>query len=126
MPIFTKQLRMNNAASPEEAINEIANHLRYVQEQLEWQLSNLDSSNISELNYTQSGTDDSGTTVRANGFLIKGKKGEMFEVGIGDDGKFRFTLNGKNGTQMLYLNPDGDFYLTKNTNVTIDGGEWKE
>lgn len=124
MPIFTKQLRLNMDKDPAEAINTMANHIRYIQEQLEWQLSNLDSSNISELNFTQSGSTESGTTIRANGFLIKGKNDEVFEVGIDDDGRFQFTLKGKDGTQMLYLNSAGEFIITNNTNLTVDGGTW--
>lgn len=46
MPIFTQQLRNLEAATPQEAVKIMAGHLRYIQEQLEYTLMNLDSSNI--------------------------------------------------------------------------------
>lgn len=46
MPIFTQSLRKVDVTSPAEAIKEMANHIRYIQEQLEYTLMNLDSSNI--------------------------------------------------------------------------------
>ena len=32
--------------------------------------------------------------------------------------------NGKNGTQMMYLDNDGTLQITGSTSFTIDGGEW--
>ena len=49
MPIFTKQLRFN-AGNTQEAVREIANHIRFMQEELEYRLTNLDSSNITSIN----------------------------------------------------------------------------
>jgi hypothetical protein len=49
MPIFTKQLQYNTA-NPAEAIKEISNHIRFMQEELEYRLMNLDSSNITYIN----------------------------------------------------------------------------
>ena len=46
MPIFTQSLRKVDIANPTEAIKEMANHIRYIQEQLEYTLMNLDSGNI--------------------------------------------------------------------------------
>ena len=48
MPIFTKLLRQN-AGGTEETVREIANHIRYMQEELEYRLTNLDSSNINAI-----------------------------------------------------------------------------
>lgn len=46
MPIFTQSLRKVDTANPTEAIKSMASHIRYIQEQLEYTLMNLDSSNI--------------------------------------------------------------------------------
>lgn len=46
MPVFTQQLRNLDGATPQEAVKLMANHLRYIQEQLEYTLVNLDSGNI--------------------------------------------------------------------------------
>lgn len=49
MPIFSKQLQYN-PTNPAEAIRDIAKHLRFMQEELEYRLTNLDSSNIISIN----------------------------------------------------------------------------
>lgn len=126
MPIFTKQLGNINYQNPQETLRAFGNHIRYLQEQLEWTLSNLDSSNINEIDTAQTNISSStgGTNIGADGFSIKGKNGEKFEVGVGTNGAFIFTISGKNGSQMLYLNNDGNLVITNNSTITIDGGEW--
>lgn len=126
MPVFTKQLGNINYSNQQEALAAMANHIRYLQEQLEWQLSNLDSSNINEIDTSQTNISSStgGTSIGGDSLTIKGKNGELFEVGIGSNGVLMFTLNGKDSTQMLYLDNDGKLVLTENTTVTIDGGDW--
>ena len=52
MPVFTKQLGTMDYSSP-ETIKSIANHIRVMQEELEYRLMFLDSSNISEINADQ-------------------------------------------------------------------------
>lgn len=49
MPIFTQSLRKVDWTNPSEAIKDMANHIRYIQEQLEYTLMNLDSSNITSI-----------------------------------------------------------------------------
>lgn len=128
MPVFTKQLGNINYGNQQEALAAMANHIRYLQEQLEWQLSNLDSSNINEIDTSQTNISSStgGTSIGGDSLTIKGKNGELFEVGIGSNGVLMFTLNGKDSTQMLYLDNEGKLVLTENTTVTIDGGDWDE
>lgn len=128
MPVFTKQLGNINYSNQQEALAAMANHIRYLQEQLEWQLSNLDSSNINEIDTSQTNISSStgGTSIGGDSIKIKGKNGELFEVGIGSNGVLMFTLNGKDSTQMLYLDNEGKLVLTENTTVTIDGGDWDE
>lgn len=128
MPVFTKQLGNINYGNQQEALAAMANHIRYLQEQLEWQLSNLDSSNINEIDTSQTNISSStgGTSIGGDSITIKGKNGELFEVGIGSNGVLMFTLNGRDSTQMLYLDNEGKLVLTENTTVTIDGGDWDE
>ena len=52
MPIFSKQLGAIDYSSP-EAVKSIAKHLRVMQEELEYRLMFLDSSNISEIDASQ-------------------------------------------------------------------------
>lgn len=126
MPVFTKQLGNINPGNQQEALLAMANHIRYLQEQLEWQLSNLDSSNINEIDTSQTSISSSsgGTSIGGDSIAIKGKNGEKFEVGIGSDGSLVFTLNGAGGKQYIYLNTNGNLYITEHASITIDGGDW--
>ena len=125
MPIFTQSLQKIDTANPVEAIKKMANHIRYIQEQLEYTLINLDSSNINEIDLDKTVIGDStGTTNIGTYISFSGKNGESFKAGRNSSGQFEFTINGKNGTQMMYLDNDGTLQITGSTSFTIDGGEW--
>lgn len=127
MPIFDKQMRRTDFSNTQESLKEMANHIRYIQEQLEYTLMNLDSRNITEID-----TDDTaitsgsgGSSFTGNHISINGKNGESFEAGVNAYGKFTFKVSGKNGLQNMYLDDStGELVITKTAAVTIDGGEW--
>lgn len=125
MPIFTQSLRKADWANPQDAIREMANHIRYIQEQLEYTLMNLDSSNITEIETDKTDIKSStgGTNLSGDSVKLSGSNGEMFEVGTVNN-TFRFTLNGKNGKQIMYLTSDGQLVITGETTISVDGGEW--
>lgn len=124
MPIFTQSLRKADWANPQDAIREMANHIRYIQEQLEYTLMNLDSSNITEIetDKTDIKSSDGGSIFSGSSITLSGTGGESFTAGVVNGG-FRFTLNGKGGTQLMYLN-DGKLVITSETTISVDGGEW--
>ena len=115
MQIFTKQLGNVNYSNPQEALRELSNHIRRLQEDLEYTLSHLDSSNLVEIDPSQTDivSATGGVRVSENGISLKGKNGESFEVGVGDDGTFRFALNGKNGEKLMYLDDEGNLVITQ-------------
>ena len=127
MPIFDKQMRRTDFSNTQESLKEMANHIRYIQEQLEYTLMNLDSRNIAEID-----TDDTSITSSSGGssftghhISINGKNGESFEVGVNAYGNFTFKVTGKDNTQNMYLDSStGELVITKNSAVTIDGGTW--
>lgn len=125
MPVFTTQLGRIDGTNPAEALRSMANHIRYIQETLEYTLMNLDSSNITEIDTdkTDIKSSDGSASFAGNGLTLTGSGGESFSAGM-VDGAFRFTLQGKNGQQMLYLASDGQLVITGNTAVSVDGGEW--
>lgn len=125
MPIFTQSLKKVDTQNPAEALKDMANHIRYIQEQLEWTLMNLDSSNITEIETDKTNITSStgGTQLTGDRISLTGKNGEQFTAGIDASGNFAFTVKGKNGEQMLYLS-DGKLTITKNSNLSIDCGEW--
>lgn len=125
MPIFTQSLQKIDADKPQEAIKKMANHIKYLQEQLEYTLYNLDSRNINEIDTDQTNiTDSTGSTSIGSFFYLKGESGESVTIGKNPQGKFEFTVKGKDGTQTMYLNSSGELVITKHTNLTVDGGEW--
>ena len=125
MPIFTQSLRKVDLANPAEAIKEMANHIRYIQEQLEYTLMNLDSSNVTEIDTAQTniGSSTGGMNLSGNSVTLNGNNSEMFEAGMVNN-TFRFTVKGKSGAQIMYLTSDGQLVITNHATIHIDGGEW--
>ena len=125
MPIFTTQLRTIDPKRPEEALKHMANHIKYIQEQLEYTLMNLDSSNITEIDTdkTDISSASGGVDLTGNKIALSGKNGEQFMAGL-QGNNFVFSVKGKGGTQAMYLTSDGQLVITKNTTLSIDCGEW--
>lgn len=125
MPIFTQSLQRINEMSPQDAVKKMAAHIQYIQEQLEYTLLNLDSRNISEIDTAQTIiTNSAGDTTMGDFIRLTGPNKESFTVGRNSNGNFEFSVNGKRGKQMMYLNSSGDLIITEDVNFTIDGGEW--
>lgn len=125
MPIFSKQLQKVDYTNPSEAIRLMANHIKYIQEQLEYTLMNLDSRNITEIETDVTDIKDStGNVSLGSNISLTGKNGESFVAGLNTDGTFSFSVKGKNGEQTLYLDSSGHLVITKNTTLSIDCGEW--
>ena len=125
MPIFAQSLQRIDFSNPQEALKKMANHIKYIQEQLEYTLFNLDSQHINEIDTDKTTiTSSSGTPSIGTYISFTGANGEKFTAGVNPSGKFEFSVTGKNGKQSMYLNSSGDLIITENTNLTINGGEW--
>lgn len=125
MPIFTQSLQRIDTSNPQEAIKKMANHIKYIQEQLEYTLLNLDSRNINEIDIDKTTiTDSTGSTNIGSFVYLTGADGESFTVGKSPMGNFEFAVTGKDGKQTMYLNSSGELIITEHTTLTIDGGEW--
>ena len=125
MPIFTQSLQRIDASNPQEAIKKMANHIKYIQEQLEYTLFNLDSRNVTEIDTDKTTiTDSTGSTSIGSFIYITGPNGESFTVGKNPQGKFEFAVKGKGGIQTLHLDSSGNLIITGNANLTINGGKW--
>ena len=124
MPIFVQQLKKIDPKNTEDAIKKMANHLQYIQEQLEYTLLNLDSRNINEIDTGKTVITSTGDNASIGSYLsLKGENGESFSVGKNDKGKFEFSIKGKGGVQTISM-IDGILYITGDTSLTIDGGVW--
>ncbi len=125
MPIFTQSLQKIDYANPQDAIKKMVNHIRYIQEQLEYTLLNLDSENINEIDIDKTTiTGSAGSTNIGSYVNLTGPNGERFTAGKNNSGQFEFSIEGKGGKQTIYLNSSGELIITENANLTIDGGEW--
>lgn len=125
MPIFTQQLQRIDPKNPQDAMKKMANHIKYLQEQLEYTLLNLDSRNVTEIDTDRTTiTDSSGSTSIGASIHLTGTNGESFTVGKNANGKFQFSVNGMDGKQMMFLDSLGNLIIKTDTNLTIDGGEW--
>ena len=127
MPVFTKSLEKIDASNTQKALLQMSNHIRYIQEQLEFTLMNLDSTNIREITTGETDiTDSSGSTVLSGDQIsLEGKNGETFKAGVDKStGNFGFEIKGKNGIQYIYINSNGDLVITRNATLIIDCGTW--
>ena len=125
--IFVQQLGKVDDMTPEAAVKAMERHIRYIQEQLEYTLSNLDSSNIREIDpgSTNIGSSDGSVNISSDKISLAGKNGEVFNAGYDTFTKrFIFEVKGKSGTQCIYLTSDGQLQITKNANLSIDSGTW--
>lgn len=125
MPIFTKSIQNVDYSNPTEALRKMVGHIRYIQEQLEYTLMNLDSRNVTEIDTDVTNiTDTTGSTSIGSYISLNGNNGESFSAGKSANGTFEFTVKGRNGLQTMYLDSSGGLIITKNTNISIDCGEW--
>lgn len=125
MPVFTQTLQKIDPKNTEDAIKKMANHIRYIQEQLEYTLHNLDSQNVTEIDTDKTVvTDSNGSTNIGLYINLVGDNGERFSVGKNDDGVFEFSVKGAGGVQTMFLDGSGNLSITSNANLTVDGGKW--
>lgn len=125
MPIFTRQLQRIDASNPQDAIKKMAQHIMYIQEQMEYVLLNLDSRNIIEIDTDKTTIKDSSGSANIGSFIsLTGSNGESFTAGKNSNGKFEFSVTSKDGQKTMYLNSSGELIITEHTSLTVDGGEW--
>ncbi len=123
--IFATELKPLDFNNPTQAVRVMANHIRYMQEQLEYTLMNLDSSNVIglDLNTTQV-TTGGGETWTGDSIRMVGNHGEVFWAGKDENGRFRFQLTDRDGLQLFYMTADGQLIFTGRPTQSIDCGEW--
>ena len=125
MPIFTQSLQKIDYSNTQDAIKKLYNHIKYIQEQLEYTLLNLDSQNINEIDIDKTTiTGSTGGTTLGTFIYLTGSNGESFTAGKNPEGQFEFAVKGKNGKQTMYLNSSGEIIITRYENRNIDGGVW--
>lgn len=123
--IFTQSLQRIDASNPQEAIKKMVAHIKYIQEQLEYTLTNLDSRNIVEIDTDKTAIADAeGSNSLGSYIKLTGKNGESFTVGKNSRGRFEFAVNDGKGKVAMYMDSEGKMVITEETSITFDGGEW--
>lgn len=123
MPIFTQSLQVKDTDTEQEARKKMVNHIRQMQEQLEYTLLNLDSSNITEIDTDKTTITGATVSTGVGTFIdLTGENGERVTAGVNPDGAFEFSVNGKRGK--IYINSSGEMVITEDVILTVVGGEW--
>lgn len=123
--IFGSVMQKLNYKDLQKCVATMDNHIRSIQEQLEYTLYNLDSSNIVELDTSVTGiqSGDGGVSISGERLLLAGKNGECVRIGT-EGAAFRFEVAGKGGQNVLYLDSDGQLVITRQAKINIDCGRW--
>ena len=127
MPIFNSVMRQINYDNPKEALAVMEKHIRALQEELEWQLMNLDSRNINEIDTSQTEikSSDGGASIAGDIISFSSPAGERFRAGYDKAAaRFYFELTDKSGANVMYYSSSGELVITKKAAVAIDGGVW--
>ena len=125
MPIFTQSLQIKETDSDQEALKKMVNHIRHIQERLEYVLYNLDSKNIAEIDTDKTTIKDSTGSASIGSYIsLSGTNGESFTVGKNAKGNFEFCVKAKNGVEIIKLDSSGNINITSSANLTINCGKW--
>ena len=125
MPIFAQSLQKLDESNPQESIKKMANHIRYIQAQLEHTLISLDSGNIIEIDIDKTAIGDSNGTTSIGSYInLRGNNGEGFTVGKNDKGNFEFSINAAGKKRVLFLDSLGILHIEDSAKISVDGGTW--
>ena len=123
--IFANDLRPLDYGDLRGSLSLVENHLRAMQEQLEYTLSNLDSANVTSLDPAQTAIASAGGSMRITdeALLLTGEDGQRVELGR-RGGAFRMLLAGKGGGPALWLDGQGRVTVGGEAQINIDCGRW--
>lgn len=123
--VFNIPQKVDAAGDPRKAVQQLWKYVTAMQEQLEYTLLNLDSSNVKEISTTETKiTSGTGSDV-LNGDMISLKSGKyQFLAGLDKStNSFLFELTDGSGNKVLYFS-NGILTISRRVDMTIDGGVW--
>ncbi len=125
--IFSGTLRRLDDHDVGRRLSIVENYIRSMQEQLEYTLYNLDSTNITSLDTGVTDITSSGGSINISGELIslRGAKGERAVMG-NDGGRFTLELAGEGGRAAIFLDSSGRITVGSGAVINVDGGRWDE
>ncbi len=123
--IFNIPIAGVDTANPQLALKQMWKYIKTLENQLEWKLTNLDSTNVKEIS-----TDDTKITSKEgssfSGDSVYIKKGSYsFYAGVdGTTGTFKFEITDSAGHKAIYFNSSGSLVISRYADVNIDAGAW--
>ncbi|MDD6315815.1 MAG: hypothetical protein PUB63_02215 [Clostridia bacterium] len=123
--IFGSVMRRLDVSDVAGSLRVMENHIRSLQEQLEYTLYNLDSTNVTELdtNITDIVSSDGGIHISGEGLSLYGRQGEKIVMG-GRDGVFQLQIAGRGGQPAIYLDSGGTVVVGSQARIQLDCGTW--
>lgn len=123
--IFSGELRRLDHKNVEQSLRAMENHIRSLQEQLEYTLYNLDSTNIQSLDtaLTDIISSQGGINISGDSLMLCGSDGEKIVMGA-QGGGFQLQLAGRGGQPAIYLDGSGDIVVGSAAKVYLDCGCW--
>lgn len=123
--IFGSVMRRLDVSDVAGSLRVMENHIRSLQEQLEYTLYNLDSTNVTALDTTVTDivSPDGGIHISGDGLALYGRQGEKILMG-GRDGVFQLQMAGRDGQPAIYLDSSGTIVVGSHARVQLDCGTW--
>ena len=124
--IFSRQLEKLDKENLSRSVQLIANHVRMLQEQLEYTLTALDSDNIIEINTAKTAVATAdGDTATGDGIRIRSGDGALFSVEKTQAGKMIFSLSDTLGREAVrFSSQTGVIELKRRSDITLNCGEY--
>ena len=115
--IFSGVMRRLDTNDTRRSLRIMEDHIRSMQEQLEYTLYNLDSTNVTSI-----GGD--GMSISGESIALYGSGGERIVMGR-QGSAFRMEMAGKGGRSAVYLDGSGRVCVGPEAAVYIDCGTWE-
>lgn len=125
--IFSGTLRRLDDQDTTRRLATVENYIRSMQEQLEYTLYNLDSTNITSLDTGVTDITSAGGSINISGEMVslRGPKGEKAIMG-NDGGGFTLELAGEGGRAAIFLDGSGRITVGSAAVINVDGGSWDQ
>lgn len=120
--IFNIPIANIDESNPQKALRQMWKYIKTLEEQLEYKLVNLDSSNVKEIS-TDETTITSGGSLLLSGEFINLSNGKYSFKAGGSGNDFLFELTNGNGDKVFFIS-NGNLVISRFTDLNIDGGTW--
>lgn len=121
--IFGSAMKKLDYGNVPRSLQVMESHIRSLQEQLEYTLYNLDSTNVTSIDTSVTDIASGGISISGASISLAGSGGEMVLMGNQGD-TFRLVLAGRGGIPALYLDSMGKIVVGEQAEMYLDCGVW--